>query len=242
MDMSNMSGMDMGSPVSSVASITSAVSSVVSAAVTSATTTTSMSMDHSTMSMGGMDHSTMDMSSMHMGGMNMKFSTNWNNYEVLFTNLKATSGGAAFGIFVFLFAVAFTLRGIIFFSSYLEQNIWRSSSAVVVAETQTVPSVDCGCDDDEEKISSSPPPTIQKPSLLRQFFFTTFTEFKRDVIRLVIAFVAIMLSYALMLAVMTYVVLYFFAVVLGLAFGELWWGRIGRIMNVSPANGVCVAH
>lgn len=224
-----MGTMDMGS---SAMAVLGATTIVATATTTMATATMAlMDMGLMLMDMGLTPTALMDMGSMDMAGMNMAFSTTYNNYPVWFSGLKAASGGAAFGIFVLIFAVAFITRGLIFLSAYLEVKVFHAPNVLVTVEDEA----ECGCDDKGEV-------ALVRASVFRQMLWTNATDARNDVVRLVLAFVIAMFGYALMLATMTFVVVYFFAVVTGLAFAELFWGRLGRVTGVNAANGTHAIH
>lgn len=295
------------------------MSSSATSAMMMATSTTASAMSMATST----DMSSMDMSSssdsMDMSGMNMYFTTHYDNYPVIFKTLKASNGAAAFGIFCILFFGAFALRGFSFLSLYLEQKIWRTQSVNITID-------ECECDDppedfkeevyeNKEKGSGSfsatntnsnannnahaaggccggggaaaaaaaaadasedadnapaPVTTVhtrnrdivvtdpkrvkvhthkhtlpngkaRKPrSVLAQLFAPGLNEVYRDLIRLVIYFVTAMFSFVLMIAAMSYVLLYFFAICLGLAFGEMFFNRLRIATGLNDnINGVC---
>lgn len=215
------------------------------------------------MDMSGMDMSGMDMSGdSSMAGMNMYFVSSFKNYPVMFKNLKATSGGQAFGIFVYLFVLAFLLRGLSFLSLYLEQRVWNTQSVNITID-------ECECEDEEVKDQESEAAGnccggdvaegksvalvnkkahvehLQKTnnvkrSTIAQILTPGMREVKRDVVRFLIYLVTAMFGYALMIAAMSYVILYFFAICLGLAFGELFFNRVRIASGLNDnINGIC---
>lgn len=209
------SGHDMGSMASMA---TTVMSSVVSTALQAMAT----GMDHSTMDHSTMDHSTMDHSSMggmdhsmggmdhgdggHMG-MNMWLTTEWKSYPVLFKTMTASTAGRAFAIFLALFFTGMFHRGLALLRQTLEAK-WAQK------------------DKEALKASGLPPKTGISA------FFSNI-NFIRDPIRVVIAFTYYVIGYALMLSAMSYVLLYFFAICLGLAFGELFFNNIARCFQIA---------
>lgn len=194
------------------------------------------------------------MSSMSMsnssGGMDMQmtFTNNFRDTSVLFEGLKASTKPQAFGIFCLFFFVAIILRGLIFVYVYIEQVIWHNTPANPPLSYKRT--LDFGFDDeiqepfDKQESTSNTITTNsgelnstslflspkRKPSILLQMFYTSWKDFEKDIVRLILSFLIAILSYALMLVIMTYVTCYFFAVVLGIAVGEIWFKRLERIL------------
>ncbi|GMF05527.1 unnamed protein product [Ambrosiozyma monospora] len=77
--------------------------------------------------------------------------------------------------------------------------------------------------------------------MLRQLFFPGLAESGKDIIRLLIAFVSAMFGYALMLAAMSFVILYFFAACLGIAFGEVFFNRLSIVLGINKNSALCGA-
>lgn len=193
------------------------------------------------------------MSSMSMsnssGGMDMQmtFTNNFRDTSVLFEGLKASTKPQAFGIFCLFFFVAIILRGLIFVYVYIEQVIWRNPPENTPLSYKRT--VDFGFVDeiqesfDKESTSNTITTNSgelnstsifispkRKRSILLQMFYTNWKDFEKDIVRLILSFIIAILSYALMLVIMTYVTCYFFAVVLGIAVGEIWFKRLERIL------------
>lgn len=61
----------------------------------------------------------------------------------------------------------------------------------------------------------------------------------RDVIRLLLAFTIVMFGYAIMLAAMSFVLTYFFAICLGLAFADVFFNRLAIILDINKNAGTC---
>lgn len=193
------------------------------------------------------------MSSMSMsnssGGMDMQmtFTNNFRDTSVLFEGLKASTKPQAFGIFCLFFFVAIILRGLIFVYVYIEQVIWRNPLGNTPLSYKRT--VDFGFVDeiqesfDKESTSNTITTNSgelystslfispkRKRSILLQMFYTNWKDFEKDIVRLILSFIIAILSYALMLVIMTYVTCYFFAVVLGIAVGEIWFKRLERVL------------
>lgn len=194
------------------------------------------------------------MSSMSMSNssdgmdMQMTFTNNFRETSVLFEGLKASTKPQAFGIFCLFFFVAIILRGLIFVYVYIEQVIWRNPPENIPLSYKRT--VDFGFDDEiqepfDKQESTSKTITTnsgdlnstslflspkRKRSILLQMFYTNWKDFEKDIVRLILSFIIAILSYALMLVIMTYVTCYFFAVVLGIAVGEIWFKRLERVL------------
>ncbi|OWB80646.1 hypothetical protein B5S32_g4934 [[Candida] boidinii] len=277
MDMNMMSSsssmlMNMMSSMSSMSSSLSSMSMSMSMgnAASTATASTSMAMDMNMGSSSGSTASmTMDMgsststsSSMDMSGddsmssmnMNTYFTTNYDDYPVVFKTLHAQTGGAAFGIFCILFFCSFALRGLFFLSAFIEQKYFHNLSNAVYVQDDN-----CECADEEEvkEDDITPPPTttsnnipqhLVEPqlnlnqsigSILRQLFLPSLNEVGKDIVRLLLAFVIAMFGYALMIAAMSYILLYFFAICLGISFGEVFFNRLSMILGINKNSAIC---
>lgn len=181
-------------------------------------------------------------------GMTMKmvFTVDFRDTSVLFDGLKASTKPQAFGIFCLIFFVAITLRGLIFAYTYLELISWRGIPDN--ARLSYNRSVDFGFDDEIQQPFANPKSAIDRYPVngkeldstpfistkrnrlvFLQMFYTTWKDTEKDFVRLILSFLIAMLSYALMLVVMSYVVCYFFAVILGIAVGDVWFKRLERI-------------
>lgn len=258
----DMSGMDMGSTTSSSAMHMTMTHSSAAATSTgmdmsgmsmtmssssmdmsmSGTPTMSMDMSGTAASATAGATSTMDMSGMDMDSgdedsmsMTMWMTTKYKNTPVFFRSLDAHSGAAAFGIFCVLFFCSFFFRGLIFLSSYLEQAVFHNYSNTIIVEE------DCDCSPADEKASPVPTTPNSPPfgEVVRKLFWTGPRELMNDVIRLLLAFTIVMFGYAIMLAAMSFVILYFFAICLGLSFGEIFFNRLSIILNVNKSFGAC---
>ncbi|KAG5357768.1 Copper transport protein [Yarrowia sp. B02] len=198
-------------------SMASMATSVLTTAVSTAMHAMATGMDHSTMDHSSMDHSGMDHSSMghdmggmdhggHMG-MNMWLTTSWKDYPVLFKTMTASTGGKAFAIFVALFFTGMFHRGLALLRQTMEAK-WAQA--------------------DREKVKETGVP----PKTGLSGFFANI-HIVRDSIRVTVAFTYYMIGYALMLSAMSYVLVYFFAICLGLAFGELLFNNVARTMQIA---------
>ncbi len=215
----DMSGMDM-TTTSAVSSTTSMIMSTTTSMMMTMASA-SASATSSSSDMDGMDMS--DMSDMDMSGMNMWFNNNYKGYPVIFKTLYANNGGACFGIFCALFFSAMFFRGLSFLMCYLENVTWK-----------TIPASCDSCEDEESKIPSS-------PAIKRGPFSAPFIWYQ-EIIRLVIYFLTALFGYALMLGVMTYILTYVFAVVLGIAFGDLLFNRMARGYGFASTLGCGSLH
>lgn len=230
----------MGSSSSGMMSMASSTSSMNMAS------STSMNMGSSSMSMA-MSSSTATSDSMDMDmSMNSYLTTHYDGYPVVFKTLKASSGGAAFGIFCVLFFTAFAFRGLTFLSAYVEQKVFRDIKPFDLSENDssaTAQKTDMHesnrSTDVESDTNNRKKHCAKERSVIAKFFAVTPTSLYRDFIRLIIAFVAAMFGYAIMLAAMSFVILYFFAIVLGLAFGEVFFFRLSLVMEINQSNSIC---
>lgn len=104
------------------------------------------------------------------------------------------------------------------------------------------------CCDPPESCCDTPVPASkttqssgQQGSFWRRFLFPGRVALTHDVIRLVLSFLSAVFGYALMLVAMTYILLYFFAICLGLAFSDLFFFRLSRALDMtnSSSSKVC---
>lgn len=236
--------MDMGMSSSSTMDMAMSASSTMDMAM-SATSTMSMGAS-STMDMSSAS-STMDMDSMDsMGSMHMFFTTQYNDYPVLFKDLRANNAGQAFGIFLLLFVVAFLVRGIEFTRNYLEQVVWKTPSYVDCHPGQAVvtPKAANCCsgdetDDSTAKVDARINEVEGAHANARPSRLSLASRLVRNAIRLALCILPDLFGFALMLAAMTYTLTYFFAVVLGLGIGRFFFERLSDSHNLKPvgANG-----
>lgn len=254
MDMGHTSSMDMGGM--DMTSTSTAISHTMAMDHASHTmamdhASQTMAMDHAShtmampastasSAMGNMNMGGMDMSGDNAMSMNMWLTTRYKNTPVVFKTLTASTGAKAFGIFCVLFFSAFAFRGLMFLSSYLEQAVFHNYTNAVIVEE------DCGCDDDLSDPESKPiatqrtnPNHLTFLQIMKKMFLLSPTEIFQDVIRLLLAFTIVMFGYALMLAAMSFVLIYFFAICLGLAFGEMFFNRLAIVLNINKTLGAC---
>lgn len=237
-----MPSMDMSSSTMMMSSMDMSSSSMVSMSnMNMATATSSMSATSTNMSGMVMATSTSSSDSSDSADtmrMSMWMTSSYSYTPVFFKSLEAHSGAAAFGIFCVLFFSSFFFRGLLFLSSYLEQAVFRNYANVITVE-------ECECGplsiNDDEKQSADKTHQMKKLSfgqILKDLFWISPKELFHDIIRLLLAFTTVMFAYALMLASMSLVVLYFFAICLGLAFGEVFFNRLSIILGINKAFGV----
>lgn len=207
---------------------------------------TSSLMDMSTMT--GMSHSQssaaasslgMDMDHMDMGGMmsmNMYLTTNYKDYPVLFKGLSADTAGKAFGIFLLFFVAAFVSKGFEFTKNYLELKVWNNPNYQVPEPTVIE---ECACDDENEKSSEAEGTTPTGTPRRQSSILTVFT---RDLIRFGLIFLTEIFGYALMLVAMTFSLVYFFAVALGMAVGRFFFERLSDKLDLRPGRNNFQGH
>jgi len=171
-------------------------------------------MDHSMHGMAGMDMGDSSMEG-HSGGhsMNMVFTSKALHYPVLFSGLEAHTNSQVFAIVVLIIATAVVYRGVVALRQFLESKYWAYSACQPAVETEAT------------KATSL---SIQN-SLVR------------DSGRFLLTFLSATLGYALMLIVMTFVLPYFFAVVLGLALSEFMFSRLLKTYHPDVAGVACCA-
>lgn len=202
------------------------------------TTTSSMMASMTTETSGSSSTSTsMDMDSSM--SMHMYFTKAYADYPVLFSSLKAKNGGQAFGIFVLLFFLSFLTKGLEFLKNYLEQNVWNNPNYLIPKQTTIIEN--CECDDDSEKLES-PTPIEDTHATGRPRNLSLASVLVRDIIRLILCFLPELLGYALMLATMSFTLVYFFAVVAGMTIGRFFFERLSDTMQVRPGANNFQGH
>lgn len=146
--------------------------------------------------------------------MNSYFSTHYKGYPVVIRSLYADNGAQVFGIFLLIILLAFVYKAVLFISWCLEVKWFKA----VDQSTEKNPK---NQDDEnaQQKINA------KIPNLL-EIFTPTIKDSRNDFIRLILSFISTALIYVMMLISMTYVVVYFFAVVLGLSMAEVFFNRI----------------
>ncbi|OBA21023.1 Ctr copper transporter [Metschnikowia bicuspidata var. bicuspidata NRRL YB-4993] len=163
--------------------------------------------------------------------MNMWLTTSYEDYPVLFKNLTASNGGQAFGIFLLCFVASFVTKGFDFVRNYLEAKVWKNPNYQYPQLVKIIEQ--CECDENEKTSDAEEGHTsagIQKVSFL--------TSLVKDFIRLLLAFLAEMFAYAMMLVAMTFSVVYFFAIVLGMAFGRIFFEKLSERMNITGSSSL----
>lgn len=228
--MSSMSSMASATPTGSMSMSSMASMSMSSMASMSMSSMASMSMP------SDMGHSHTGHGSSGMAGMNMYLTTKYNMYPVLFSTLSASNGGQAFGIFVLIVVVCFVSKGLEFLKNYLEVRVWNNPNY----KQETTIIEQCECDEkdvDGNSLENQPvtsPVRNSKLPLARALF--------RDFIRLLLCFLPELLSWAMMLVAMSFVLLYFFAVVFGMAFGRFFFESLSNRYNIRPGGNNFQGH
>lgn len=194
------------------------------------------SADHLTMSMDmDMDMSSSSSSSschsMGLMSMNMWLTTQYKNYPILFELLSASNGGQAFGIFVLVFVASFLSKGFEFAKNYLEQRVWKNPNYQVTTIVEN-----CECDDTEKGYSTGGSAHSGPKGL------SVFSIMARDLTRIILCFLSEMLGYAMMLVAMSFSLVYFFGVVLGMALGRFFFERLSDKMNLRPGSNNFSGH
>jgi copper transporter 1 len=180
-----------------------------------------------------MDMPTSSDSSSSTMQMSMWMTTRYSNTPAFFKSLHANTGAGAFGVFCVLFFCSFFFRGLIFLSAYLEQVIFHNYSNTIIIEE------DCECGIEDSKSSPQPPKVdLSVGQIFKKLLWMGPREFINDIVRLLVAFLIAMFGYAIMLAAMSFVVLYFFAICLGLAFAEVFFNKLSIILNINKSFGL----
>jgi len=157
----------------------------------------------------------MDMNSTSTAGMmKMYFHFTGGDY-VLFEKWQPMSHAGIAGASIALFAIAVFERLLGGVRRQLEQN-WNK---------RTVEHIDDDYSSDKKSVQVKDMEGLQPRSFLPRFNLT------RDIPRLFISIVQIGLSYALMLAVMTFNAAYVISIILGLAIGDVFIGGGGASMG-----------
>lgn len=195
--------------------------------ISSATPSSTMNMHSMSSTMSGMAASStgMDMAGMNMGGMKMEhmamnsyLTPKYYKYPLLFEHLSADTKAKAFGIFVLIGVAAFVYKLILFVSWCLEVHwfkMWSKEdrrnaelTAAMFADPDSVPRL---------------PPIY---ALLRDLAMPRTSELLHDFLRTILVFLSTMLVYMLMLAAMSFVLTYVFAVILGITLSEVFFNRL----------------
>lgn len=225
-----MGSMNMGSM--NMASATTAMTGMASATSPMAMSTmTSMDHSHSHSMPSGSDMGGMDMMSM-----NMYLTSVYKHYPVLFKGLSASTPGQAFGIFVLFFFASFLTKGFEFAKNYLELKVWNNPNYQVPEPTIVE---ECACDDDNDKVSDGAEGSTPAGNHKQ---LSAFTVLFRDVVRFTLCFLSELFGYAMMLVAMTFSLVYFFAVVLGMSFGRFFFERLSDRIHVRPGGNNFQGH
>lgn len=153
-------------------------------------------------------------------------------YPVLFSTLSASNGGQAFGIFVLIFVVCFVSKGLEFLKNYLEVRVWNNPN--YQAETTIIEQCECDEKDLEASVEQRQVATGDKLPLVKTLF--------RDFVRLLLCFLPELLSWAMMLVAMSFVLVYFFAVVTGMAFGRFFFENLSNRYNIRNGGNNFQGH
>ncbi|CAI4820196.1 CFA_G0056390.mRNA.1.CDS.1 [Saccharomyces cerevisiae] len=226
--MSSMASMSMGS--SSMSGMSMSMSSTPTSSASAQTTSDSSMSDMSGMSgMSGMSSSD-NSSSSGMGrdmsmGMNYYLTPTYKNYPVLFHHLHANNSGKAFGIFLLFVVAAFVYKLLLFVSWCLEVHWFKKWDKQ--NKYSTLPSANSKDEgkhyDTENNFEIQGLPKL--PNLLSDIFVPSLMDLFHDIIRAFLVFTSTMIIYMLMLATMSFVLTYVFAVITGLALSEVFFNR-----------------
>ncbi|CAI7476914.1 CRE_collapsed_G0057920.mRNA.1.CDS.1 [Saccharomyces cerevisiae] len=220
--MSSMSSMSMGS--SSMSGMSMSMSSTPTSSASAQTTS-----DSSMSGMSGMSSSDNSSSSgmdMDMSmGMNYYLTPTYKNYPVLFHHLHANNSGKAFGIFLLFVVAAFVYKLLLFVSWCLEVHWFKKWDKQ--NKYSTLPSANSKDEgkhyDTENNFEIQGLPKL--PNLLSDIFVPSLMDLFHDIIRAFLVFTSTMIIYMLMLATMSFVLTYVFAVITGLALSEVFFNR-----------------
>ncbi|CAD6650270.1 XXYS1_4_G0022860.mRNA.1.CDS.1 [Saccharomyces cerevisiae] len=222
MGSSSMSGMSMGS--SSMSGMSMSMGSTPTSSASAQTTS-----DSSMSGMSGMSSSDNSSSSgmdMDMSmGMNYYLTPTYKNYPVLFHHLHANNSGKAFGIFLLFVVAAFVYKLLLFVSWCLEVHWFKKWDKQ--NKYSTLPSANSKDEgkhyDTENNFEIQGLPKL--PNLLSDIFVPSLMDLFHDIIRAFLVFTSTMIIYMLMLATMSFVLTYVFAVITGLALSEVFFNR-----------------
>lgn len=222
MGSSSMSGMSMGG--SSMSGMSMSMSSTPTSSASAQTTS-----DSSISGMSGMSSSDNSSSSgmdMDMSmGMNYYLTPTYKNYPVLFHHLHANNSGKAFGIFLLFVVAAFVYKLLLFVSWCLEVHWFKKWDKQ--NKYSTLPSANSKDEgkhyDTENNFEIQGLPKL--PNLLSDIFVPSLMDLFHDIIRAFLVFTSTMIIYMLMLATMSFVLTYVFAVITGLALSEVFFNR-----------------
>lgn len=177
-------------------------------------------------SMSGMDHS-------HMG-MSMVFGNSWKTTPVVIASWLPSSRSeyvATFFAIIFMtifFRFISVMRAFCdtYFAPEEESKAAMALCCPVNREGVVQPVIEQKGNAEISVTSQNDYRKSQRQLLKQQLKHTSF-YWKRDIPKVLLSFLQAMVGYFLMLIAMTYVVSYFFALCLGIALGELLFGRVG---------------
>ena len=232
MGSSSMSGMSMGSSSMSGMSMGGSSMSGMSMSMSSTPTSSASAQTTSDSSMSGMsgmsssDNSSSSGMDMDMSmGMNYYLTPTYKNYPVLFHHLHANNSGKAFGIFLLFVVAAFVYKLLLFVSWCLEVHWFKKWDKQ--NKYSTLPSANSKDEgkhyDTENNFEIQGLPKL--PNLLSDIFVPSLMDLFHDIIRAFLVFTSTMIIYMLMLATMSFVLTYVFAVITGLALSEVFFNR-----------------
>ncbi|CAI4859257.1 CQS_1a_G0056420.mRNA.1.CDS.1 [Saccharomyces cerevisiae] len=225
MEGSSMSGTSMGS--SSMSGMSMSMSSTPTSSASAQTTSDSSMSGMSGMSgMSSSDNSSSSGMDMDMSmGMNYYLTPTYKNYPVLFHHLHANNSGKAFGIFLLFVVAAFVYKLLLFVSWCLEVHWFKKWDKQ--NKYSTLPSANSKDEgkhyDTENNFEIQGLPKL--PNLLSDIFVPSLMDLFHDIIRAFLVFTSTMIIYMLMLATMSFVLTYVFAVITGLALSEVFFNR-----------------
>ncbi|CAI4859806.1 ADM_collapsed_G0058570.mRNA.1.CDS.1 [Saccharomyces cerevisiae] len=230
--MSSMSGMSMGGSSMSGMSMGGSSMSGMSMSMSSTPTSSASAQTTSDSSMSGMsgmsssDNSSSSGMDMDMSmGMNYYLTPTYKNYPVLFHHLHANNSGKAFGIFLLFVVAAFVYKLLLFVSWCLEVHWFKKWDKQ--NKYSTLPSANSKDEgkhyDTENNFEIQGLPKL--PNLLSDIFVPSLMDLFHDIIRAFLVFTSTMIIYMLMLATMSFVLTYVFAVITGLALSEVFFNR-----------------
>ncbi|CAI4943646.1 CRE_HP_G0031760.mRNA.1.CDS.1 [Saccharomyces cerevisiae] len=231
---SSMASMSMDAMSSASKTILSSMSSMSMEAMSSASKTLASTMS-SMANMSGMsgmsgmsssDNSSSSGMDMDMSmGMNYYLTPTYKNYPVLFHHLHANNSGKAFGIFLLFVVAAFVYKLLLFVSWCLEVHWFKKWDKQ--NKYSTLPSANSKDEgkhyDTENNFEIQGLPKL--PNLLSDIFVPSLMDLFHDIIRAFLVFTSTMIIYMLMLATMSFVLTYVFAVITGLALSEVFFNR-----------------
>lgn len=139
--------------------------------------------------------------------------------------MHANNSGNAFGIFLLFVVAAFVYKLLLFVSWCLEVHWFKKWDKQ--NKYSTLPSANSKDEgkhyDTENNFEIQGLPKL--PNLLSDIFVPSLMDLFHDIIRAFLVFTSTMIIYMLMLATMSFVLTYVFAVITGLALSEVFFNR-----------------